>query len=160
VEAPVALTVGIVFGAGVYLVLQRNLLRFVFGLILISGAVNVSIFVAGRLTRGASPFVPEGAVAPPAGSANALPQALILTAIVIGFGLTVFAIVLLLRTYERLGTVRTDELPERLDDPRPVDRNGDAPAGAPRPRPMPQGGTVPRTGPSGTDARDDGEGAP
>ena len=159
-EAPVAVTVGIVFGAGVYLVLQRNLLRFVFGLILISGAVNVSIFVAGRLTRGASPFVPDGAVAPPAGSANALPQALILTAIVIGFGLTVFAIVLLLRTYERLGTVRTDELTERLADPRPVDRNGEAPAGAPRPRPMPRGGTVPRTDPTETDARDDGEGAP
>lgn len=155
-EAPVAVTVGVVFGAGLYLVLQRNLLRFVFGLILISGAVNVSIFVAGRLTRGASPFVPEGATAPPPDAANALPQALILTAIVIGFGLTVFAIVLLLRTYERLGTVESDELAARLADPRPVERRDAPPGGAPRPRPMPHGGTVPR----GTTHDGDGEDGP
>ena len=52
--------------------------------------------------------------------ANALPQALILTAIVIGFGLVAFALVLLLRAYERLGTVRTDELSDRVVAPRPV----------------------------------------
>lgn len=125
-EVPVALTVGIVFGSGLYLVMQRNLLRFVFGLILMSGAVNVALFVAGRLTRGVAPLVPEGAKAPPPGSANALPQALILTAIVIGFGLIVFALVLLLRTYERLGTVQTDEMIARLADPRPVDPSADA----------------------------------
>ncbi len=119
-EVPVAITVGFVFGSGLYLVMQRNLLRFVFGLILLSGAVNVSLFVAGRLTRGISPLVPHGAKVPPEGAANALPQALILTAIVIGFGLTVFALVLLLRTYERLGTVKTDETIARLGDPRPV----------------------------------------
>jgi multicomponent Na+:H+ antiporter subunit C len=126
-EVPVALTVGVVFGSGLYLVMQRNLLRFVFGLVLMSGAVNVALFVAGRLTRGVAPLVPEGAKAPPPGAANALPQALILTAIVIGFGLIVFALVLLLRTYERLGTVKTDELSTRLHDPRPIDPSGDAP---------------------------------
>lgn len=120
-EVPVAITVGIVFGSGLYLVMQRNLLRFIFGLILMSGSVNVALFVAGRLTRGLAPLVPEGATAPPPGSANALPQALILTAIVIGFGLIVFALVLLLRTYERLGTVKTDELSARLIDPHPID---------------------------------------
>lgn len=124
-ETAVAITVGIVFGSGVYLVLQRNLMRFIFGLILMSGAVNVSLFVAGRLTRGAPPLVPEGASVPPEGVANALPQALILTAIVIGFGLVAFALVLLLRTYERLGTVMTDELTERLEDPKPVPGFGD-----------------------------------
>jgi len=126
-EVPVALTVGVVFGSGLYLVMQRNLLRFVFGLILLSGSANVALFVAGRLTRGIAPLVPEGATAPPPGAANALPQALILTAIVIGFGLIAFALVLLLRTYERLGTVKTDELALRLSDPRPVDPSGDAP---------------------------------
>jgi multicomponent Na+:H+ antiporter subunit C len=128
-EVPVAITVGIVFGAGLYLVMQRNLLRFVFGLILLSGSVNMALFVSGRLTRNLVPLVPEGAQVPPVGAANALPQALILTAIVIGFGLTVFALVLLLRTYERLGTVATDQLSLRLDDPRPVDgSHNDAPA--------------------------------
>ena len=126
-EVPVALTVGVVFGSGLYLVMQRNLLRFVFGLILLSGSVNVALFVAGRLTRGIAPLVPEGATAPPPGAANALPQALILTAIVIGFGLIAFALVLLLRTYERLGTVKTDELSLRLHDPRPVDPSVVAP---------------------------------
>ena len=128
-EVPVAITVGIVFGSGLYLVMQRNLMRFVFGLILLSGSVNVALFVSGRLRRAVAPLVPEGAYAAPEGAANALPQALILTAIVIGFGLTVFALVLLLRTYERLGTVRTDETIPRLHDPRPVGRERGAGAG-------------------------------
>jgi multicomponent Na+:H+ antiporter subunit C len=123
----VAVAVGIVFGSGLYLVMQRNLMRFVFGLILLSGAVNVALFVAGRLARGVPPLVPDGAYAPPEGAANALPQALILTAIVIGFGLTVFALVLLLRMYERLGTIRSDETLARLHDPRPVAGRGDGP---------------------------------
>lgn len=119
-EVPLAILVGAIVAGGLYLILQRNLLRFVFGLILLSGGVNLLIFTAGRPTRGAPPLVPEGAYAPVGAVANALPQALILTAIVIGFGLTAFALVLLLRTYERLGTVETDELPRRLADPRPV----------------------------------------
>jgi multicomponent Na+:H+ antiporter subunit C len=113
-ETPLAYAVGILFGCGLYLVMQRNLLRFVFGLILLSGAVNVLIFTAGRLSRGAPPIIPDGLYVPPGPVANGLPQALVLTAIVIGFGLIVFALVLLLKTYERLGTVATEELPHRL----------------------------------------------
>jgi multicomponent Na+:H+ antiporter subunit C len=120
VEVPLALVVGAVVAGGLYLVLQRNLLRFVFGLILLSGGVNLLLFTAGRPTRGAPPLVPDGAYAPVGAVANAVPQALILTAIVIGFGLTSFALVLLLRAYERLGTLKTDELTARLADPRPV----------------------------------------
>lgn len=148
-EVPVAITVGVVFGSGLYLVMQRNLLRFVFGLILLSGAVNVTLFVAGRLTRGVSPLIREGSTVPPDGAANALPQALILTAIVIGFGLIVFALVLLLRTYERLGTVKTDETIARLSDPRPV------PASTPRRTPRAQGATPEtRTGEASDKAKD------
>lgn len=109
-EVPVAFLVGVLFAAGLYLMLQGNLLRFVFGLILLSSAVNVLIFTAGRLTRGAPPIIAEGLRAPVGPVANALPQAVVLTAIVIGFGLIVFALVLLLRVYERLGTVESDEL--------------------------------------------------
>ena len=136
-EVLVAVTVGVVFGSGLYLVMQRNMLRFVFGLILISGAVNVSIFVAGRLTRGAPPLIPADAQVPAEPVANALPQALILTAIVIGFGLVAFALVLLLRTYERLGTVRTDEMFARLRDPRPVPETSDGSGGADEAAPAP-----------------------
>jgi multicomponent Na+:H+ antiporter subunit C len=109
-DMALALTVGILMGGGFYLVMQRNLVRFIFGLILLSGGVNLLIFTVGRVERGAPPLIPEGAYAPVGEVANALPQALILTAIVIGFGLTAFAMVLLLRAYERLGSVLTDEL--------------------------------------------------
>ncbi len=119
-EVPLALVVGAIIAGALYLLLQRNLLRFVFGLILLSGGVNLLLFTAGRPTRGAPPLVPEGAYAPVGAVANGLPQALILTAIVIGFGLTSFALVLLLRAYERLGTLSTDELSARVADPRPV----------------------------------------
>jgi len=118
-EAPFAVMVGVLFASGLYLMMQRNLMRFVFGLLVLSGAVNVLIFTAGRLTRGAPPIVPEGLSTPVGAVANALPQAVVLTAIVIGFGLIAFTLVLLLRVYERLGTVKTDELGdalERLDD--------------------------------------------
>lgn len=109
-EVPIAFLVGVLFASGLYLMMQRNLLRFVFGLLLLSGAVNVLIFTAGRLTRGLPPIIPDGLDAPAGAVANALPQAVVLTAIVIGFGLIVFTLVLLLRVYERLGTVETDEL--------------------------------------------------
>ena len=118
-ETPFAIMVGVLFASGLYLMLQRNLMRFVFGLLVVSGAVNVLIFTAGRLTRGAAPIIPAGLSAPAGDVANALPQAVVLTAIVIGFGLIVFTLVLLLRVSERLGTVKTDELSdalERLDD--------------------------------------------
>ncbi len=109
-EVPFAFLVGVLFASGLYLMMQRNLLRFVFGLLLLSGAVNVLIFTAGRLSRGVPPIIPEGLAAPAGPVANALPQAVVLTAIVIGFGLIVFTLVLVLRVYERLGTVMTEEL--------------------------------------------------
>jgi len=115
-EVPFAIVVGVLFASGLYLMMQRNLMRFVFGLLLLSGAVNVLIFTAGRVTRGAAPIIPDGLYAPVGDVANSLPQAVVLTAIVIGFGLIAFTLVLLLRVYERLGTVKTDELGAALAD--------------------------------------------
>jgi multicomponent Na+:H+ antiporter subunit C len=119
-EATLSWVVGGVVAGGLYLVMQRNLIRFIFGLILLSGGVNLLIFAAGRVHRGAPPLIPDGAYAPTVAVANALPQALILTAIVIGFGLTAFAMLLLLRAYERLGSVASDELPLRRELPEEV----------------------------------------
>ena len=114
-ETAIILLVGVLISCGLDLTLERNLLRFIFGLILLSNGVNLLIMTAGRLTRAAPSLIPEGEYAPVAELANALPQALVLTAIVIGFGLTVFALVLILRAYERLGTTDGDELSQMIE---------------------------------------------
>ena len=90
--------------------LDRNVIRFLFGLILLSNAANLLIFLSGRLTAGAPPLIDEGLYAPTGLVANALPQALVLTAIVIGFGLLAFTLALVYRTYRSLGTVNSDEM--------------------------------------------------
>lgn len=117
-ETLLALTIGCLVAAGVYLMLARDLLRFLFGLTLISNAVNLAIFAAGRITVGGKPpLVPDGSYTPVGDVANALPQALILTAIVIGFGLFAFSLVLTLKAYGLLGTIDIDRM--RLSEPRP-----------------------------------------
>ncbi len=115
-ELLVAIMVGVLVAASVHLMLARNVLRFLFGLILISNAANLTIFVSGRLTPESPPLIPEGADAPLETVANALPQALVLTAIVIGFGLFAFALALVYRTYQTLGTLNSDEM--RLAEPK------------------------------------------
>ncbi|MBT8454645.1 MAG: Na+/H+ antiporter subunit C [Rhodobacteraceae bacterium] len=109
-EVMLAVLVGVLVAAAVYLMLAQNVLRFLFGLILISNAANLTIFAAGRVSTGQPPLIPEGADAPIGFVANALPQALVLTAIVIGFGLFAFALVLAFRAYEALGTLNSDEM--------------------------------------------------
>ena len=109
-EVVLAILVGVLVATSVYLMLARNVLRFLFGLVLLSNAANLTIFAAGRLSSGVPPLVPEGAASPPELVANALPQALILTAIVIGFGLLAFALVLVFRAYRELGTLDSDEM--------------------------------------------------
>ncbi|WP_112323479.1 Na+/H+ antiporter subunit C [Oceanibium sediminis] len=115
-ETLIAIAIGILTAAAVYLMLARNVLRFIFGLLLLSNAANLLIFTAGRLTQGAPPLIPKGADIPPEGVANALPQALVLTAIVIGFGLFAFALVLIFRAYTGLGTLDSDDM--RVAEPK------------------------------------------
>jgi multicomponent Na+:H+ antiporter subunit C len=98
-EPIAAVLVGVLYGAGFYLLLSRNLTRMLFGLVLLGHAANLLIFVAAGLTRGGAPIVGEGA--PAAGSvADPIPQALILTAIVIGFGVFAFALILVRRAIQ------------------------------------------------------------
>ncbi len=118
-EPVIAVVVGILVAASVYLMLARNILRFLFGLVLLGNAANLTIFAAGRLTPDVPPLVPEGLPAPPGLVANALPQALVLTAIVIGFGLLAFALSLVFRGYQTLETMDTDAM--RFAEPRPDD---------------------------------------
>ena len=114
-ETVLAVLVGVLTAASIYLMLSRNLLRYLFGLVLITSAANLAIFAAGRVSRAAPPLIAQGAVAPAEGAANALPQALILTAIVIGFGLLAFTLALIFRTHRVLGTVDGDEM--RIAEP-------------------------------------------
>lgn len=111
-----SLVVGVFVSAGIYLLLERHVLRILFGLILLSSAVNLAIFTAGRLTRGEPPLIHPNAELPPDGFANPLPHALILTAIVIGFGLLVFALLLLYRAYSDAGSADADEMCHSEED--------------------------------------------
>jgi multicomponent Na+:H+ antiporter subunit C len=109
VEILLALLTGVLVAAGAYLMMSGRTLPYIFGLTLISNAANLLIFAAGRLTYGKPPLVAPGETTV-TGAANALPQALILTAIVIGFGLLVFALTLAYRSYYVLGTGRMDDM--------------------------------------------------
>lgn len=92
-----SLVTGIFVSVSIYLLLERHLLRVLFGFILLSSAVNLAIFTTGRLTMWNPSLMELGQHMPPVGAANPLPQALILTAIVIGFGLLVFTLLLYYR---------------------------------------------------------------
>ncbi len=108
-EVVLALLAGFLVAAGAYLMMSGKTLPYIFGLTMISNAANLLIFGAGRLTYGNPPLVPEGARTVE-DAANALPQALILTAIVIGFGLLVFALALTYRSFYVLRTVEMDAM--------------------------------------------------
>jgi multicomponent Na+:H+ antiporter subunit C len=109
-EPLLALLFGVLLGAAVYLMLSRSLIRVVIGLIVLGNAANLGIFASGRILGFSPPLVPAGMDALLPGSANPLPQALVLTAIVISLGLTAFALVLARQTYTVLGTNDMNEL--------------------------------------------------
>ncbi|WP_404384454.1 Na+/H+ antiporter subunit C [Caenispirillum salinarum] len=105
-----ALLAGVLAAASVWLMLDRSLVRFLFGLALLGNAANLVIFAGGRLTEGAPALIAKGAAAPAGDVSNALPQALILTAIVISFGLFAFALSLVHRAHKDLGTTDSETL--------------------------------------------------
>lgn len=101
--------VGALCTAGVYLMMERHLLRILFGIILLSNAINLALFITGKLTFAKPPFI-GGNEGPVSQVANSVPQALVLTAVVIGFGLLIFALILTYRVYKETGTVDMDKL--------------------------------------------------
>jgi multicomponent Na+:H+ antiporter subunit C len=110
VQVLLAVVVGGLYAAGLYMMLRRSIVKLIIGLVLLGHAANLLIFSAARLTPGAPPLVPEGALQPEPPFADPLPQALILTAIVIGFGVQAFAIVLIKRAYQQVGTDDLDAM--------------------------------------------------
>lgn|SRR5574339_698258 len=109
-EALLAVASGVLYAAGVYLMLRRRLAQLIIGLGLLSNGTNLLIFTAGGLTRARPPVLAEGASALVEPYADPVPQALVLTAIVIGFGLTAFSLVLAHRVHASVGTDDVDEV--------------------------------------------------
>ena len=116
-----AALVGLFIAIGTYLLLSRSVIRMLIGLTIFGNDVNLLIFTAGRVTQAVAPIVPEGLEVPEGSIANPLPQALILTAIVIGFSMFAFLLVLAFRAYQSLDADNTDTMrlaePERSPNP-------------------------------------------
>ena len=120
-EVSLALLVGVYFAAAIYLLLSRSIIRLLLGTALLGTAANLLIFTAGRIMRNVPPIIADGSVVPDEVTANPLPQALILTAIVISFSFFAFMLVLAMRAYQDLGTDDTSQMrvAEPLDAPAP-----------------------------------------
>ena len=93
-----AIMVGLLFTLGSYLLMQRTPARLILGLMLLGNGANLAVFLAGGLTAGQPPLIPAGETTAAPGAADPLPQALVLTAIVIGFAVTSLAAGLVWRT--------------------------------------------------------------
>lgn len=115
-----AIVIGTLFASSFYMMLRRSMVKMIVGLILLGHAANLLIFVNGTLTRGKPPLIEKGADVLLAPYSDPVTQALILTAIVISFGLQAFVLVLFKRAYS---SIKTDD----LDKMRSTDTNIDKP---------------------------------
>ena len=107
-ELVISLAIGIVFGSGIWLILRPRSFQVLSGLMLMSYAVNLFIFIMGRLWVDAPPLTPAGTTPNPAVLADPLPQALVLTAIVIGFATTALYLVVMIGSRGLTGTDHVD----------------------------------------------------
>ena len=116
-ETVLAFVIGGLYAAGVFLMMRRALARVILGIALLTNASNLLIFTAAGLTRGEPAFInsDEEVLTEPFG--DPLPQALVLTAIVIGFGVLAFAMVLVYRAYRVSGSEDSDRLNTTERDP-------------------------------------------
>ena len=107
-----AFVIGSLFAGATYMILRRSVVKLILGLMLLSHGVNLMIFVVGGIRRGAPPImgVPEQIAPDLTTSADPLPQALILTAIVISFGITAFLLALAYRADQAIGTDDLDQM--------------------------------------------------
>ena len=105
-ELLVATAIGVLTAAGIYLVLRRRTFPVIIGISLLSYAVNVFLFASGRLAVNLPPVLTKTATA----YTDPLPQALVLTAIVISFSFFAFLLVLAFRAYQELNTDEVNEM--------------------------------------------------
>ncbi len=116
-ELLLILVLGLLYAGGIYLILRRSMVKLLLGIMLLGSATNVLIFVLGSIVKGKPPVINAGQNTIQGIYADPVPQSLILTAIVISFALTAFAIVLLKRVY---ALVQTDDL-DNLNTPEEED---------------------------------------
>lgn len=111
-EILMILVIGVIFTVGTYLILTKSLLRVIIGVIMLGHGAHLLLLTLSGLKQGAPPLLGENAPA----YADPLPQAVILTAIVIGFGVTAFLLVLAYRTYKEHKTDDLDQLRGSADE--------------------------------------------
>ena len=126
-EIVFAVAIGVLAGSGVWLALRPRTFQVLMGLTLLSYAVNLFIFGTGRLQVGRAPIIAGELAADAATYADPVPQSLVLTAIVIGFGTTALLLVLLLALRALTGTDHVDGRDEGIAD---MDVRGRATQGA------------------------------
>jgi multicomponent K+:H+ antiporter subunit C len=112
-ELTLAIAIGVLAGSGVWLILRPRTYQVVIGLSLLSYAVNLFIFSMGRLRVGAPPVLGMDGAADAAGYADPVPQALVLTAIVIGFATTALFLVVLIASRGLTGSDHVDGREQR-----------------------------------------------
>ena len=112
-EIILAVVIGVLYASAVYLLLRRSLVKLLLGLALLSHATNLLIFVASGLTRGGAPVIGPDVDTLTGPFADPLPQALILTAIVISLGVIAFALALASRVYQEFGSDDLDRIHQR-----------------------------------------------
>jgi multicomponent Na+:H+ antiporter subunit C len=105
-ETLMSILVGILFAIGIYLILTKTLLRIILGTSILGHGVNLLIITMGGLKKGGPPLLGIKDLS----YADSLPQALLLTAIVINFATTALFLVLSYRAYKVLGTDNTEQL--------------------------------------------------
>ena len=103
-ELIVAITIGVLTAAGIYLILRLRAFPVILGLTLFTYATNLFVFATGRLTVGLPPVLNDEA----AGYSDPLPQALVLTAIVISFGMTAVLVLISLGAYLEAGSDKVE----------------------------------------------------
>lgn len=102
--------IGGLYGIALYLMLRRSIVKLIIGLALLGNAANLLIFTVSGMSRARPPIIDEDLADLQVPYADPLPQALILTAIVISFGVLAFALVLLYRVYQVVGTDDLDDM--------------------------------------------------
>lgn len=105
-EIILSILVGLLFAAGIYMLLRRSIVKFIVGIIFLSNATNLLVFLSAGIVPGKPVFLSDNTEQ----FSDPLPQALVLTAIVIGFGITVFTLALKYKYFEVTGTDDLDQL--------------------------------------------------